>query len=329
MKKAATVIFFVLLLCVIIIFGYRSCTSSSSSPPAQPPSVNRAPVVNAGPDKEVLEGETVVLEGSAFDPDGDFLTFNWNSGGATLSNANALQAVFQAPLIDSDTTYSCIFTAFDVKGASSSDTVSIRVKNELPDLSVSKKGRNLTRGSNWSDRVEAEPGDRLEFLIEVSAGNDEVNGITLRDEIPSQVTSCQNRRIDDGFVCNSCTCQELRQGISLGWLDPRETRRVIYEAKFCGQSGQYTCGTVTLTNRVWVSADGLGERSDTVEIIIYNECYADGVCTYFPSSCCYWPPCPEPCPEPCPDVDPPPPPPPVTPQPPDICPPGEPGPEPP
>lgn len=39
--------------------------------------LNNPPVADAGPDKEVNSGESIILEGSGSDPDGDPMTFNW------------------------------------------------------------------------------------------------------------------------------------------------------------------------------------------------------------------------------------------------------------
>ena len=236
-----------------------------------------------------------------------------------------------APSVSSDTSYSCILTAADGKGAQSSDSVVVRVKNRFQSLFVSKKVRNITRGSGWSaDSLQASPGDRLEFLIEITAGSTEINNIIIRDEIPSQIISCHNRRIDNGPACNTCTCDDLEEGIALRWLEPGETRTLIYEGQLCSQSGQYACGTVTLSNTAIFSADGLN-ATDSVQIVVNNPCYSRSVCTYFPSTCCYWPPC-DYCDDDCCDEDcnPVPPPPPPTPDSgTDICPPGERGPDPP
>lgn len=89
---------------------------------------NRPPIANAGPDKEVLETQSVVLEGSGSDPDSDPITFSWICSGGTLSNPNVAQPTFTAPAVSSDTTFSCTLTVTDSKGAQSSDTMNVLVR---------------------------------------------------------------------------------------------------------------------------------------------------------------------------------------------------------
>jgi len=89
---------------------------------------NRPPIANAGPDKEVLETQSIVLEGSGFDPDSDPITFSWNCSGGTLSNPNIAQPTFTAPAVDSDTQILCVLTVTDSKGAQASDSMQILVK---------------------------------------------------------------------------------------------------------------------------------------------------------------------------------------------------------
>ena len=91
---------------------------------------NNPPVANAGPDKEVLETQSVVLEGSGSDPDGDSITFSWFCDGGTLSNPNIAQPTFTAPTVLNDTNYTCNLTVTDSHGASSTDSMNVLVKNQ-------------------------------------------------------------------------------------------------------------------------------------------------------------------------------------------------------
>jgi len=92
--------------------------------------INNPPQANAGPDKEVLEGGEIILEGSGSDPDGDEITFSWSCDGGSLSNSNVAQPTFFAPAVPQDTTYNCTLTVTDSHGAQASDTMSVLVKNQ-------------------------------------------------------------------------------------------------------------------------------------------------------------------------------------------------------
>ena len=64
--------------------------------------VNRPPTVSAGSNQTVQFGQTVILRGTVFDPDGDSTTVLWTLVGGTgssiqLNGANSLTASFTAP----------------------------------------------------------------------------------------------------------------------------------------------------------------------------------------------------------------------------------------
>jgi hypothetical protein len=61
-------------------------------------SENNPPIADAGPNKEIYETESVILEGSGSDPDGDAITYHWNCTGGTLSNPNIAQPIFYGPI---------------------------------------------------------------------------------------------------------------------------------------------------------------------------------------------------------------------------------------
>jgi len=107
--------------------------------------VNQPPVAEAGPNKDILETETVTLDGSATDPDGDAMTFEWSCDGGSIdpiigsvdAGGNA-QTIYTPPPVDIDTNYICTLTITDDGGLSDEDTVTVTVKNdELPTVTIS------------------------------------------------------------------------------------------------------------------------------------------------------------------------------------------------
>jgi len=91
-------------------------------------SQNHPPTANAGPDKEVYETESVILEGSGSDPDGDSITYHWTCNGGTLFDQNVAQPIFYAPIVSGNTTFICTLTVTDSYGASASDSMNVLVK---------------------------------------------------------------------------------------------------------------------------------------------------------------------------------------------------------
>jgi len=102
---------------------------------------NHPPVANAGPNKQVEEGQSVTLEGSGSDQDGDPITYSWTCTGGTLSDYSIAQPTYTAPAVSQDTTYTCTLTVTDSHGASNSDSVNVTVKKHLSP-SVDLKVRN-------------------------------------------------------------------------------------------------------------------------------------------------------------------------------------------
>jgi len=90
------------------------------------------PVANAGPDQTVYERTSVVLGGSATDPDGTVASYSWTQlSGITvsLSGANTASASFTAPSVSSDRVLTFRLTVTDNNGLTGTDTVAITVRN--------------------------------------------------------------------------------------------------------------------------------------------------------------------------------------------------------
>jgi hypothetical protein len=89
---------------------------------------NNPPLADAGPDKEIFETESVILEGDGSDPDGDAITYHWTCSEGSLSDPSVERPVFYGPVVSSNTTYTCTLEVTDSHGASDSDSMNILVK---------------------------------------------------------------------------------------------------------------------------------------------------------------------------------------------------------
>ena len=97
--------------------------------------LNSPPVADAGSDQTALEGQTVMLNGTATDADGDSLTYLWSHNSSLaiqLANSTSPSTTFTVPAVDADTAVTFTLTVDDGIGISS-DQVTITIDhNDLP-----------------------------------------------------------------------------------------------------------------------------------------------------------------------------------------------------
>jgi len=93
--------------------------------------VNRAPTVDLGPDRCIIEGDSIRLTPIARDPDGDRLTFSWRVSGGSLDSACIESPVFTAPMTDLCDGEDIVITVTvtDPCGLSATDSITIHVEN--------------------------------------------------------------------------------------------------------------------------------------------------------------------------------------------------------
>jgi hypothetical protein len=139
--------------------------------------VNNPPVVDAGPDLVVDEGQKVQLQAMARDPDGDEITVLWTvpCGRGSLDNPRSLTPIFTAPLTQrcEGEVVELVLTVRDACGAEARDTVKIFVRNVNhapwadagPDLTVPECGQTVILA-----RAGDPDGDPIQICWTVTAG---------------------------------------------------------------------------------------------------------------------------------------------------------------
>jgi len=97
---------------------------------------------NAGSDKDVDEGESIRLEGSA---NGNHDEVSWSCTGGTLSNRDTLRPTFKAPTTnyDEERTYTCTMTARNECG-SDTDSMKVTVNQKTSNFKVALIARPKT-----------------------------------------------------------------------------------------------------------------------------------------------------------------------------------------
>lgn len=92
--------------------------------------VNNPPTANAGEDQVVFSSQTVILNGSGSDPDGDTLLFSWSqlSGSAVdLTDSGDGNVSFSAPVVTTETSLTFRLDVTDGNGGAANDNVIITV----------------------------------------------------------------------------------------------------------------------------------------------------------------------------------------------------------
>lgn len=105
---------------------------------------NRAPIADAGSPLTIDEGSSVVLNGTAADPDGDGLTVAW-APSAHLTDADTTTPTFTA---DDDGTETLTMSVSDPDGLTASSSTTVTVRNVAPSATL-----NLTTPIHEADPV--------------------------------------------------------------------------------------------------------------------------------------------------------------------------------
>ena len=128
---------------------------------------NDLPTVKAGADQTVQEGQTVTLNGTAADNDGDHLTYRWSHDSTlpiVFANDASLSTTFAAPAVDADTAVTFTLNVDDGIGISS-DHVTITIDhNDLPTVKAGadqtvQEGQTVTLNGTAADN----DGDHLTY----------------------------------------------------------------------------------------------------------------------------------------------------------------------
>lgn len=233
-----------------------NCSKDCSTP-------NPMPSVGAGPDKEIIEGGAVVLEGSSSDPENEQLSSKWNCNAGQLSNANILKPTYFAPsdITEEEKVVACTLRTEDKRGALSSDNVFITVKKRIVSLQIDQLAKNLTqKQTSWQKNVSAVPSDLIEFRINITAMADTSN-ILLKAVLPQGMSYAGNLKID-GISSNKSI---VNSSLSIGNLGEDKSKIITFQAKILPEN-YYTVGTTGIVAIIQARANSMSEISDSSSI---------------------------------------------------------------
>ncbi|MDP4001224.1 MAG: hypothetical protein Q8P83_03210 [bacterium] len=131
-----------------------------------------------------------------------------------------------------------------------SATVTVNSTPTNPAVSITKTVRNVSDSTGFSNSVNADPGETVEFkLIVSSTGNATANNVTVTDTLPSRLSAT------------------TATSFSLGNMSVGSQQTNLVRATVAGASS-FSVGTTTLTNTASVNTSNAGSDSDTANVVV-------------------------------------------------------------
>jgi len=164
------------------------------------------------------------------------------------------------------------------EGLSAEDTIVINVSKETPgesSVSVSKTARNITTGQDWSNQINASPGNEIEFRLEVSCtGSLPATDVEVWDILPEGLIYVDgSTKIDDVSVGNNDLIEDR---LSIGDLDAGESKEITFKATVDSSETFYQ-ETTSLINKGYVRANNASSVKNTSKIVVSKKAPVFGV----------------------------------------------------
>lgn len=161
--------------------------------------------------------------------------------------------------------------------------VTLRVKVNMPRLTIQKLGRLAGEGSDkWRESVNAKIGDTVEWLIEVrNPGSTNLDNIIVVDELPPYMTAeagsvkliNSNHPASDPFIYDANAIQQangkIYVNVNAGSYSPNSSGYVMFSSKIVSNPA-IACGNQRLTNKSYATPQGYGAVSSYAYVIVFN-----------------------------------------------------------
>lgn len=136
------------------------------------------------------------------------------------------------------------------------------------ELSINKTVKNLSKGTDWQDSVQADPNDILSFQIEVTLiAEERVKDIWLTDKLPNRIY------YEGNFMADGIRSSwDILGGFNLGYLNPGQKRVFTFDAKVAAEKNFDLDTTANLVNTAsvwahqWPYEEGRAEDTATVNV---------------------------------------------------------------
>ncbi|MDZ4243645.1 MAG: hypothetical protein U1C57_00915, partial [Candidatus Doudnabacteria bacterium] len=148
-------------------------------------------------------------------------------------------------------------------------------------LQIKKEVRNISQTGSFNDtEVSANPGDTVEYKITLSAQNNSVDNVSVRDSLDSRLTFILGSLRSDTGVLNSGSF--FGSGLNMGGISPNNPVTIYFQATVAPESS-FTAGTHILPNTA-TATSGSQSVQDTANVrvvvsapIVIQQVYALGI----------------------------------------------------
>ncbi|WP_425365349.1 PKD domain-containing protein [Gloeothece verrucosa] len=229
---------------------------------------NVAPVVSAGLDQTVSEGQAITLNGSFTDPGIlDTHTIIWDFGdGTTLSNQLNPTHVYANSGV-----YVATLQVTDSDGGTDSDTVTITVNNEAPTITNITGDLTPSEGSTANfNAIANDPGnDAITYSWNFGDGSDAVNGQNVNHVFAENGIYLVTLNVQDSE--GALTTRNLEVNVSnVAPTVEAGLNRIVYQGQPINFEGRYTDPGIFDTHTfVWNFGDGTSNTDSLTPTHIY------------------------------------------------------------
>jgi uncharacterized repeat protein (TIGR01451 family) len=140
------------------------------------------------------------------------------------------------------------------------------VETTPPNLTVAKDVRTLSN-TNWGQSVTVKPGESVAYrVVATNAGKTTLQNVSFRDVLPQGITFNMgdgHARLNGQYISNN-----LADGMNIGSLAPGQKFELEYAVDTSASETRKEACNTGLTNRAYVKATDLPERSDTAVVKI-------------------------------------------------------------
>ncbi|MDD4410009.1 MAG: PKD domain-containing protein [Candidatus Pacebacteria bacterium] len=265
--------------CTINVSDGRGGTASGSITISTDQQYSQNPVITAGGNREVVEGNSISLNVTAYDPNGYSLNYGWTCTGGVLSSYSVLNPTYTAPMVNSDTNYYCTITASNNRGGSSTANVNILVRDS---------GNNTTSASITTNQATSITTTSANLNGRLQTGNS-VNTSFDWGRINSGMTNSANGGNKNGGDIFSASLNDLEKG-----------KAYQFKAKGQGNSGTVYGSTLKFITKpeapsyfnaslsgntrillTWTKGEGAYYTTITRKIGSYPQTATDGSVVYY------------------------------------------------